>query len=147
MSNSSTLVYSLMTSIDEIKDKITDGEYLNLCNILKSLNEEIKTKEEIRQETNNTDLNIREKIFEFLDNIQITDEEGNIIINHFEYLDLFNNFLKEIEEPFNNVDETINIPWFICPCGASVRACNISEHIEDEQHKNKLINDFFYLNL
>ena len=45
-STASSLIMSVMSSIDDLKDKITDGEYLNLCNLLKSLNEEIKEKKE-----------------------------------------------------------------------------------------------------
>ena len=41
-SKASNILLSVMSSIDDIKDKINDGEYLKLCNLLKSLNEELK---------------------------------------------------------------------------------------------------------
>lgn len=41
-SHSLGLVSSIMSNIDEVKDKLTDGEYLTLCNLLKSLNDELK---------------------------------------------------------------------------------------------------------
>ena len=122
-----------MSSIDDLKDKITDGEYLNLCNLLKSLNEEIKEKQEI-QPSRNQISNIEGEIIEFL-NDNSHDEDGNQLTNSAIFLS-FNEFLKELEQRY--VDEDGNYieeqEYFMCPCGCSVRTSSISEHIEDEFH-------------
>jgi hypothetical protein len=124
---------SVMSSIDDLKDKITDGEYLNLCNLLKSLNEEIKEKQEI-QPSRNQISNIEGEIIEFL-NDNSHDEDGNQLTNSAIFLS-FNEFLKELEQRY--VDEDGNYieeqEYFMCPCGCSVRTSSISEHIEDEFH-------------
>jgi len=131
--SASSLIMSVMSSIDDLKDKITDGEYLNLCNLLKSLNEEIKEKQEI-QPSRNQISNIEGEIIEFL-NDNSHDEDGNQLTNSAIFLS-FNEFLKELEQRY--VDEDGNYieeqEYFMCPCGCSVRTSSISEHIEDEFH-------------
>ena len=141
-SSASSLIMSVMSSIDDLKDKISDGEYLNLCNLLKSLNEEIKEKEDVQPSRNRqngrTDLEL--EIIEFLnDNSQ--DEDGNQISIGAVFL-RFNEFLEEVEQRY--IDEDGNYleeqEWFICPCGCSVRTSTISEHIEDENHGLHFLN-------
>jgi hypothetical protein len=128
-----------MSSIDDLKDKITDGEYLNLCNLLKSLNEEIKEKkEEINRPSGNS--NIEGEIVEFLNN-NSHDEDGNELTNGAIFL-RFNEFLEELEQRY--IDEDGNYieeqDYFMCPCGCSVRTSAISEHIEDEFHGLSFLN-------
>lgn len=139
-SSASSLIMSVMSSIDDLKDKITDGEYLNLCNLLKSLNEEIKEKEEHVQPSRNQRTNLELEIREFLhDNSQ--DEDGNQLSNGAIFL-RFNEFLEELEQRY--VDEDGNYleeqEYFMCPCGCSVRTSSISEHIEDENHGLNFLN-------
>ncbi len=130
---------SVMSSIDDLKDKITDGEYLNLCNLLKSLNEEIKEKKEV-QPSRNQISNIEGEIIQFL-NDNSHDEDGNQLTNSAIFL-RFNEFLEELEQRY--VDEDGNYieeqEYFMCPCGCSVRTSSISEHIEDEFHGLSFLN-------
>lgn len=141
-SSASSLIMSVMSSIDDLKDKITDGEYLNLCNLLKSLNEEIKEKKDVQPSRNRqngrTDLEL--EIIEFLNDNSI-DEDGNQISIGAVFL-RFNEFLEEVEQRYmdddgNYIEEQ---EWFICPCGCSVRTSTISEHIEDENHGLHFLN-------
>jgi hypothetical protein len=134
-----------MSSIDDLKDKITDGEYLNLCNLLKSLNEEIKEKKEVQPSVfepigRNQRSNIEGEIIEFL-NDNSHDEEGNQLTTGAIFL-RFNVFLEELEQRY--VDEDGNYieeqEDFMCPCGCSVRTSSISEHIEDEFHGLSFLN-------
>jgi hypothetical protein len=122
-----------MSSIDDLKDKITDGEYLNLCNLLKSLNEEIKEKKEERNRPSGNS-NIEGEIVEFLNN-NSHDENGNELNTGAIFL-RFNEFLEELEQRY--IDEDGNYieeqEYFLCVCGCSVRTSAISEHIEDENH-------------
>lgn len=134
-SSASSLIMSVMSSIDDLKDKITDGEYLNLCNLLKSLNEEIKKKEEHVQPLNlplqRTNLEI--EISEFLNDNREEDVNNTNIGALFLR---FNEFLEEVEQRY--VDEDGNYieeqEYFMCPCGCSVRTSSIGEHIDDERH-------------
>lgn len=139
-SSASSLIMSVMSSIDDLKDKITDGEYLNLCNLLKSLNEEIKEKEEHVQPSRNQRNNIELEIIEFLDD-NSSFEDGNQLSNGAIFL-RFNEFLEELEQRY--VDEDGNYleeqESFLCPCGCSVRTSSISEHIEDERHRLGFMN-------
>jgi hypothetical protein len=138
-SSASSLIMSVMSSIDDLKDKITDGEYLNLCNLLKSLNEEIKEKKEV-QPSRNQISNIEGEIIQFL-NDNSHDEDGNQLTNSAIFL-RFNEFLEELEQRY--VDEDGNYieeqEYFMCPCGCSVRTSSISEHIEDEFHGLSFLN-------
>ena len=138
-STASSLIMSVMSSIDDLKDKITDGEYLNLCNLLKSLNEEIKEKKEV-QPSRNQISNIEGEIIQFL-NDNSHDEDGNQLTNSAIFL-RFNEFLEELEQRY--VDEDGNYieeqEYFMCPCGCSVRTSSISEHIEDEFHGLSFLN-------
>lgn len=138
-STASSLIMSVMSSIDDLKDKITDGEYLNLCNLLKSLNEEIKEKKEV-QPSRNQISNIEGEIIQFL-NDNSHDEDGNQLTSSAIFL-RFNEFLEELEQRY--IDEDGNYieeqEYFMCPCGCSVRTSAISEHIEDEFHGLSFLN-------
>lgn len=133
-SSASSLIMSVMSSIDDLKDKITDGEYLNLCNLLKSLNEEIKKEEHVQplnlplQRTN-----LELEISEFLNDNRGEDVNNTNIGALFLR---FNEFLEEVEQRY--VDEDGNYieeqEYFMCPCGCSVRTSSIGEHIDDERH-------------
>jgi len=137
--SASSLIMSVMSSIDDLKDKITDGEYLNLCNLLKSLNEEIKEKQEERNRPFGNS-NIEGEIVEFLNN-NSHDENGNELTTGAIFL-RFNEFLEELQQRY--VDEDGNYieeqEYFMCPCGCSVRTSSISEHIEDEFHGLSFLN-------
>jgi hypothetical protein len=124
---------SVMSSIDDLKDKITDGEYLNLCNLLKSLNEEIKEKQEERTQSNQ-DSHIEIEIRDFL-NDNLYDEDGNQRSMSDMFI-LFNGFLEELEQRYIDEDGDYieEQEYFICHCGCSVRTSAISEHIEDRNH-------------
>lgn len=137
-SSASSLIMSVMSSIDDLKDKISDGEYLNLCNLLKSLNEEIKEKEDV-QPSRNRRTNIEYEIIEFLNDNQLDETNYTNVMNLFRR---FNEFLKEVEQRY--IDEDGNYleeqEWFICPCGCSVRTSTINEHIADNNHQLGFIN-------
>ena len=140
-SSASSLIMSVMSSIDDLKDKITDGEYLNLCNLLKSLNEEIKEKEDVQPSRNRQPdrSNIEYEIIEFLNENELEETNYTNIMNLFRS---FNEFLEEIEKRY--MDEDGNYleeqEWFICPCGCSVRTSTITEHIADNNHQLGFIN-------
>lgn len=144
-STASSLIMSVMSSIDDLKDKITDGEYLNLCNLLKSLNEEIKEKEEHVQPLirPNRRTNIELEIIEFLDDNSSFEDSTEISTGAL-YL-RFNEFLEQLEQRY--IDEDGNYleeqEYFLCPCGCSVRTSTISEHIEDESHRLGFMNAEF----
>lgn len=142
-SSASSLIMSVMSSIDDLKDKISDGEYLNLCNLLKSLNEEIKEKKDVQPLIRpNRRTNLELEITQFLtDNMEEDVNNNNIGALYLR----FNEFLEEIEQRY--MDEDGNYleeqEWFICPCGCSVRTSTISEHIEDERHGLGFLNADF----
>ena len=139
----SSILISLMTSIDEVKDKISDGEYLNLCNLLKSLNDEIKnpsSEEEEEEEeeeddyrpSSDTGLSIERRIdFWFREPFYNTNIDDPHLTAE-QTLELLNYFLVEIIEKEQH--EGDNIPWFKCPCGCTLRATDISEHIITSNH-------------
>ena len=142
-SSASSLIMSVMSSIDDLKDKISDGEYLNLCNLLKSLNEEIKEKKDVQPLIRpNRRTNLELEITQFLtDNMEEDVNNNNIGALYLR----FNEFLEEVEQRY--LDEDGNYleeqEWFICPCGCSVRTSTISEHIEDERHGLGFLNADF----
>lgn len=126
------MVSSVMSSIDSIKDKITDGEYLNLCNLLKGLNDEIKNPSDQVYVRNQRE-SIEDLINEFFENPEFyrEDEEGERVMTKSDVFLKFNEFLEElVEEYLQDEEET----YFICACGCSVRARCISDHIGEEMH-------------
>jgi len=150
----SSILISLMTSIDEVKDKISDGEYLNLCNLLKSLNDEIKNQssEEEEEDDDDDDDDDDEEDDEEEDEYRPSSDRGLSIEERIDFwfkepfyntniddphltaeqtLELLNYFLVEIIEKEQQGD---NIPWFQCPCGCTLRANDISEHINSNNH-------------
>lgn len=137
-SKASKILMSVMSSIDELKDKINDGEYLNLCNLLKSLNDEIKTPSEALRQTaievgrqQNDDDNIEQLISNYLNNPDYYDNNGNIIVNHLEIIGGFNSMLLTIEEEHTEINDH---KWFTCACGRGLRTSDISEHIATQEH-------------
>lgn len=154
-SKASSLLSSVMSSIDELKDKINDGEYLNLCNLLKALNDEIKTPSEtLRQaaiaamesyessiedrgegetesEEEETNQSIEQRLRELINNPRYFDDNNNYIVNPREILNDYNNLLLAIEEEYEENDDH---QWFHCACGRCVRTSDISEHITTESH-------------
>jgi hypothetical protein len=148
-SKASTLLFSVMSSIDEIKDKINDGEYLNLCNLLKSLNDEIKTPSENarqvmidaieraqQEETQETNRDIEHMLGDLINDPRYFDDNNNYIVNPREILQDYNNLLTTIEEEHN---ESNNHQWFNCACGCCLRTSDISEHITTEDHIENFI--------
>ncbi len=137
------LVSSLMASVDGVKDKLSDGEYLNLCNLLMSLNTEIKTineepnlseaesdndeeadaeAERLEETLNNSTIQLDERIrimVEWLNSIRITGQTKEQI---------FNNYLRRIS---TEEEESDYNRFFICACGCSVRFTIIQEHLEN----------------
>lgn len=137
---------SLMSNIDEIKDKITDREYLVLCNLLKFLNDEIKnpSNEETEDDsdteddtdTDDEDIPLDQSIRNFLEHILeecANNEElmGDSMRLKEYTLGRFNSYIRtiHIQERDNESDE-----FFICPCGCSVRIRCIPDHINDPLH-------------
>lgn len=53
-SSAKATALSLMAAIDEVREKLSDGEYLNMCNLLKQLNTEI---DKNNNDVNNNDVN------------------------------------------------------------------------------------------
>ena len=133
-SKASIILSSVMSSIDELKDKINDGEYLNLCNLLKSLNDEIKTPSEEKEESESeeeTDQSIEQRLQELINDPRYFDDNNNYIVDPREILNDYNNLLLAIEEEHN---ESNNYQWFHCACGCTVRTSDISEHITIISH-------------
>ena len=135
-SKSEELAIRLMSKIDDIKDNITDGDYLDLCNMLKALNDNIKNN---KQDNNNDEsdnesesgyASINEAINDFFNmrdrtyNPQL-ELEDNVLTT-------FNNFIKNFEDDEETPEE--NRQWFMCPCGCSVCSNAISEHIQTDDH-------------
>ena len=139
----SSVLSKLMASVDDIKYKLDDGEYLNLCNLLKQLHEQIKNNRpetavpvvpvvpvEVINNNNEHNRNIELILGEYLSNPEFY-YEGNLIANINELIDGYNEILKTIEEEHN---ETGDHQWFICACGCSLNTNGISEHINNENH-------------
>jgi hypothetical protein len=131
-----------MSSIDEIKDKINDGEYLNLCNLLKALNDEIKKSsnneaEEQEEQEEQDGIYINDNLDETINNYWAEYyNRANSGIQHrefWQYLEGFNNLLEEIQDEYEN---NIDAPFFTCRCGCVVRANCAREHIQSDQHQN-----------
>lgn len=134
-SKTSSIMLSIMSSIDDIKDKINDGEYLNLCNLLKSLNDNIKHTPDDDIDNNDdadnsgTDTEMNMSIVERLNNYQYNpafyDDNGHLIIDSVDFYNGFNELLAQIEIEYENREHE----WFICGCCASVRTSDITDHI------------------
>jgi len=146
-----TLVSSVLSSIDDIKEKLGDGEYLNLCNLLKALNDEIKKSSNVEAAAEVEEHEEREEVEEEevdyingnLDNI-IQNFWAEYDINRgleyqgrefWQLLENYNNLLKEIHDAHEN---NIDAPFFTCRCGCVVRANCVREHIDTEQHQHFL---------
>lgn len=149
-SKASTILFNVMSSIDDLKDKINDGEYLNLCNLLKALNDELKTPtqtlrqaaieaieaieredEDEEEEDEETNVNIDRRLQQGISDPRYFDNNGNYIINPLEILQDYNNLLLAIEEEHEENDDH---QWFNCACGRCLRTSDISEHIADQRH-------------
>lgn len=141
------LLRSLMSSIDDIKEKVNDGEYLNMCNLIKALNESINTNNTTNTnytiENNNGEQETNEDIEEligefFLDNYYSHNEEDKQNINMLELLENFNQYIKNICEEYEESGDSSN--WFICPCGSCINTDFILDHLNDEYHTNNFHN-------
>ena len=131
-----------MSSIDDLKDKINDGEYLNLCNLLKSLNDEIKnpSSEAIEREEGegegegeaeaeaegDDEYSIEQILARYLNNPDYFDNNNNIIVNPREILNGYNSMLLTIEYDHTEMNDH---KWFTCACGCCLRTSDISKHI------------------
>lgn len=143
-----------MSNIDDLKDKLNDGEYLYLCNLLKSLNDEIKdlSKENEEREQRHSgdpyaeiglnqdilfdeDKSLTERIFYFFHSPYFYAREGEEAPRYSfnEVLEFFKNFLLEIHEQ-EEENENFN-GWFTCACGCSVAFRDIPEHLETANHQ------------
>lgn len=154
-SKASNILLSVMSSIDDIKDKINDGEYLKLCNLLKSLNEELKNpsddndtyssseereeeeeeSEEIVTDGEERELDIDTILKAFMDNPYYFDDNGAFVADFHIVLNEYNDILKNIEDMYNNRDNHV---WFNCMCGKCVRTADISEHITTPEHAENI---------
>lgn len=142
-SKASSLLLSVMSSIDDLKDKINDGEYLNLCNLLKSLNDEIKTpsaevepegeegEEGEAEEEGDDEYSIEQLLSQYLNNPDYFDNNNNIIVNPQEILYGYNSMLLTIEHDQTEINDH---KWFTCACGCCLRTSDISEHIATQEH-------------
>lgn len=137
-----------MSNIDEVKDKLSDGEYLTLCNLLKSLNDEIKNSSlgdeevpayvEYEHDTvpqNDSTRPLSDRIYYFICNpdyyTRTGEEEPRISFN--EVLELFKEFLLNIHE---TEEENVHLNrWFKCACGCTLNFQDIPEHLESDNHK------------
>lgn len=152
-SKASKILMSVMSSIDDLKDKINDGEYLNLCNLLKSLNDEIKTPSETlrqaaieaieqmereaeaeseeQEQEQDDEYSIEQILARYLNNPDYFDNNNNIIVNPREILNGYNSMLLTIE---HDQTEMNDYKWFTCACGCCLRTSDISEHIATQEH-------------
>lgn len=131
--SASSILFNVMASVDDIKEKIDDGEYLNLCNLLKELHKQIKDikpQAEAAPEIVNS-RSITLILGEYLSTPEFFDYDGNLI-EHWENLIMgYNQLLQTIEEERN---ESGIHEWFVCACGCSLNTNAITEHIADESH-------------
>lgn len=144
--NTKDIMRSLMSSIDDIRDKINDGEYLNLCNLLKSLNDNINNVSQVEINNNDDDNDNNNDIINDLINDYNNDNRINIqdAINSFveDYIDetddeedikrKFNEFLTGYANDYE--EEELPHAWFICRCGCSVCTNDIIDHIDTDRH-------------
>lgn len=146
-SNSSALVASLMSSIDNVKDKLSDGEYLDMCNLLKALHIEInknknndnnnnsfdiiEEQEEEIAEIYNPNLYLSFRVKAFLQNREFYDEDGTFIGDLGYIANKFKHWLNEILELEEENDYN---RFFVCACGCSIPYNSIKEHLDDDYH-------------
>lgn len=125
------LLTSLMTSVDGVRDKLSDGEYLNICNLLKSLNDEIKEPQEEGEELESTDVEtIYNPDISLSERIEIFSNETQVETRE-ETLATFNEYLSQISD--DEVESDKN-RWFVCRCGCTINFNDIPEHINDDNH-------------
>ena len=129
---------AMMSKIDDIKDSISDGDYLELCNMLKALNDNIKNYKPIEnnddsEDEQEEDLTLDDIVENFLCSRNIVDVNGTPILPIPIILQKFNNFIKDFED-----NETTRNPrqWFYCACSSRVCSNAISEHIQTPEHNN-----------
>lgn len=125
-----------MASIDDIKDKISDGEYLNMCNLIKALNESINTNTNTNFinapipiiDNNNT--NINELIKSFLNDkyFSLSDEDKQNISMTTLSIE-FNRYIVSLMRNREYRSITCN-----CPCGATFTHSDMLLHFGSRQH-------------
>jgi hypothetical protein len=139
------LAAAMMSKIDDIKDNISDGDYLELCNLLKKLNDTVKdykptpaiTSDEADESDDEpeqqADLDLDDMIEGFMCSTEVRTENGDFVFSRDEMLEKFNAFIVQLEDT-----ETSENPrqWFYCPCGCRVCTNGIREHIEAHPHNN-----------
>lgn len=140
------LTLAMMSKIDDIKESISDGDYLELCNLLKKLNDTVKTykpttitNDENESDYESVDEGQEEETFDDkLDNIlysvDIMDHNMNYTITRDEMLERFNRLIIELEDTEASTEQNKN--WFRCPCDCDVCINAISEHIRTPEHNN-----------
>ena len=142
-----TLLSSLMSNIDEVKDKLSDGEYLTLCNLLKSLNDEIKNPSteavhdiEVEEPPyNDITRSLSDRIDDFLRNpdFYYRNGEEDRRLRRDQIYELFEDFLLSVYE---NEEENENTNrWFTCACRCTVAFRDIPEHLEDQRHDDNFL--------
>lgn len=125
------LLTSLMTSVDGVRDKLSDGEYLNICNLLKSLNDEIKEPQQEGEDLETTDVEtIYNPDISLSERIEIFSNETHVETRE-ETLTTFNEYLSQIADDEFESDKN---RWFVCRCGCTVNFNDIPEHINDDNH-------------
>lgn len=125
------LLTSLMTSVDGVRDKLSDGEYLNICNLLKSLNDEIKEPQQEGEDLETTDVEtIYNPDISLSERIEIFSNETQVETRE-ETLTTFNEYLSQIAD--DEVESDKN-RWFVCRCGCTINFNDIPEHINDDNH-------------
>lgn len=153
---------SLMAAIDEVREKLTDGEYLNMCNLLKQLNTEIDKNNNAN--VNNNDVNNYDSDddsdhnyedaditpAEALDgeleqlnneieglNMILRDIDSSHEVRHREIY-VFNTSLEKFNTYINNINNNIGTieehKWFMCACGMSVCTNAVLEHMTCDTH-------------
>lgn len=143
-SRSLSLLTSVMSNIDDLKDKISDGEYLTLCNLLKSLNDEIKNsssneeeyvEQQILNDYDDRTRPLSERIKSFVEDGLFPISGGqHPEVSFNDILEAFKQYLLDIYE---NEEENQDLNrWFRCSCCCTVAFRDIPEHLETENHKD-----------
>ena len=140
----SSNITSLMSIIDDIKDKINDGEYLKMCNLLKLIDEEIKEKNNNKDEEEEDEedigyfyliedkhFTIEEIIREFDDNFR---DVSNTLIIKIAYNNMLRRIYEHYQINYDDNDENNNRKFFVCKCGTCLRTSFIPEHLNDNIH-------------
>lgn len=139
---------SLMSILDDIKDKISDGEYLNMSNLLKDLftnnkkNKELITSDEndVNHDEEKTSSIHVDMIFKIEKEVDDLDE----LICDRDFMRVFHN--QRIRNNYFKYNRFLNYTdnfTYYCPCGKQIDFNQVLIHIETPEHNQDFHLDQF----